>query len=167
MLPFRDRRTRRNCEVKQRSARARQLSTMRRMGTRRHGREELAGCRTGPRSGVEGHPDLRWPGPAQRARGGASDLLPVTTQEARPLRRVKTPPCRHAKAIHSARRPLHPKTPSAFSCPLRWAISAVARGCSTHLGSALPSLSTRRTGRARPAGFSFNRVPSRLQGRQR
>ncbi|MDE2974211.1 MAG: hypothetical protein OXU64_05730 [Gemmatimonadota bacterium] len=29
--------------------------TMRRKGTRRHGREGLAGCRSGPRSGVEGH----------------------------------------------------------------------------------------------------------------
>ena len=43
-------------------------------------------------------------------------------------RRVKTPPWRQASAIHSARRPVQPKASRAFSRPLRWAISAVARG---------------------------------------
>ena len=43
-----------NCVVGLQSARLRPLATMRRKGTRRHGQEELAGHRSGPRSGVEG-----------------------------------------------------------------------------------------------------------------
>ena len=36
--------------------------------------------------------------------------------------RVKTPPWRQARAIHSARRPVQPKASSAFSRPRRWSI---------------------------------------------
>ena len=38
--------------------------------------------------------------------------------------RVNTPLCRQTSAIHSARRPVQPKDPSACSRPRRWAITS-------------------------------------------
>ena len=88
-------------------------------GARRSGtRGRSPGCRArSPRP----------PGPAgsRPARAGAPVRggCPGTAS----LRAVNTPLCRHTSAIHSALRPVQPKVSSAFSRPLRCAITATPR----------------------------------------